>query len=274
LLILLYFFQIYYHKKTGYRCRSLVEIEEYEKHGAGKVKKDKEKSNNKTKNETKVFIPVNESLPPGKKFFEAKITENLSEGYTIETVIDEKSLRGILFLNKPNSLYSTAHTSRGKRTVGEIDSVVSNGILPNQLKTPKVLKQNQMENQEAFRGDNLESREHRTKSIAVLMSSNPVTANASYAHEVSANPELEAFETLNRNDEKHETPKSLIGNLKKYGANDVTSSKGEVQLNDQTKVRVISLVGKGQGQFKSNLTGKWILVENKDEDDPKVCLLN
>ena len=105
------------------------------------------------------------------------------------------------------------------------------------------------------------------------MSSNPVTANASYAHEVSANPEAEAA-ALNQNDEKHETPKSLIGNLKKYGANDVTSSKGEVQLNDQTKVRVISLVGKGQGQFKSNLTGKWILVENKDEDDPKVCLLN
>jgi len=42
--------------------------------------------------------------------FEAKVTENISEGYTIETVIDGKPLRGILFLNKPNSLYSAAHT--------------------------------------------------------------------------------------------------------------------------------------------------------------------
>jgi len=55
-------------------------------------------------------IPANQSLPPhGKKTFEAKVTENISEGYTIETVIDGKPLRGILFLNKQNSLHSSAH---------------------------------------------------------------------------------------------------------------------------------------------------------------------
>jgi len=43
--------------------------------------------------------------------FEAKVTENISEGYTIETVIDGKPLRGILFLNKPNTLYSAAQTT-------------------------------------------------------------------------------------------------------------------------------------------------------------------
>lgn len=71
-----------------------------------------------------------------------------------------------------------------KRTLSEIDSVVLNGIHSNQLKTPKVLKQNQMENQEAFYGDSSESHEHRTESIAVVMSSNPVTADASDTHKV------------------------------------------------------------------------------------------
>ncbi|KAH1201500.1 Rab9 effector protein with kelch motifs [Glycine max] len=187
--------------------------------------------------QSRLNIPVNQSLPPGKKMFEAKVTENISEGYTIETVIDGKPLRGILFLNKPISLYTDAHTCSRKRTVGEIDSVVSNGIHPNQFKTPKVVKQNQMENREASRGDSSESHEHRTESIAVLMSSNPMTANPSDTHKVSANPEAEAA-ALNQNDEKHETPKSLIGNLTNDGANDVTSSKGEVQTNDQTNMLI------------------------------------
>ncbi|XP_052723198.1 tip elongation aberrant protein 1 isoform X8 [Vigna angularis] len=188
--------------------------------------------------QSRLNIPVNQSLPPGKKMFEAKVTENISEGYTIETVIDGKPLRGILFLNKPNSLYSSAHTpSSRKRTLSEIDSVVLNGIHSNQLKTPKVLKQNQMENQEAFCGDSSESHEHRTESIAVVMSSNPVTADASDTHKVSANQEPEAA-ALNQNDEKHETPISLSENLKKDGANDVICSRDEVQTNDQTNVPI------------------------------------
>ncbi|BAT76508.1 hypothetical protein VIGAN_01452500 [Vigna angularis var. angularis] len=187
--------------------------------------------------QSRLNIPVNQSLPPGKKMFEAKVTENISEGYTIETVIDGKPLRGILFLNKPNSLYSSAHTPSRKRTLSEIDSVVLNGIHSNQLKTPKVLKQNQMENQEAFCGDSSESHEHRTESIAVVMSSNPVTADASDTHKVSANQEPEAA-ALNQNDEKHETPISLSENLKKDGANDVICSRDEVQTNDQTNVPI------------------------------------
>jgi len=55
--------------------------------------------------------------------------------------------------------------------------------------------------------------------------------------QVSANPEPEAA-ALNQNDEKHETPISLSGNLKKDDANDVTSSKDEVQTNDQTNMLI------------------------------------
>ncbi|XP_061364937.1 tip elongation aberrant protein 1-like [Gastrolobium bilobum] len=182
-------------------------------------------------------IPVNQSLPPGKKMFEAKVTENISEGYTIETVIDGKPLRGILFLNKPNSLHPAAHTSSRKRTAGEIDGVISNGIHPNKLKTPKVIKQNEMENRQVVPGDSTESHENRIEAVSALISSDRTTANASATHKVSANPEPEAA-FLNRNNENNETPKSLWGNLKNDGANEVISSKGEVQTNDQTNVPI------------------------------------
>uniref|UniRef100_A0A2C9UK58 Uncharacterized protein n=1 Tax=Manihot esculenta TaxID=3983 RepID=A0A2C9UK58_MANES len=40
-------------------------------------------------------------LHQGKKTFEAKVTESFAHGYTIETIIDGRPLRGILFANKP-----------------------------------------------------------------------------------------------------------------------------------------------------------------------------
>lgn len=38
----------------------------------------------------------------GKRAFQAKVTKNFSDGYTIETIIDGKPLRGVLFSNKPS----------------------------------------------------------------------------------------------------------------------------------------------------------------------------
>lgn len=40
--------------------------------------------------------------PPGKRTFQAKVTKSFTDGYTIETLIDGKLLRGVLFSNKPN----------------------------------------------------------------------------------------------------------------------------------------------------------------------------
>lgn len=47
---------------------------------------------------------INEyQTPYGKRTFQAKVTKSLAEGYTIETIIDGKQLRGVLFSNKPSS---------------------------------------------------------------------------------------------------------------------------------------------------------------------------
>jgi hypothetical protein len=47
-------------------------------------------------------IRLNEYQAPfGKKTFEATVTKSFADGYTIETFIDGKPLRGVLFPNKP-----------------------------------------------------------------------------------------------------------------------------------------------------------------------------
>lgn len=47
-------------------------------------------------------VHLNEcQIPSGKKTFEARVTKSFADGYTIETLIDGKPLRGVLFSNKP-----------------------------------------------------------------------------------------------------------------------------------------------------------------------------
>lgn len=54
-------------------------------------------------------FPLNQVLHQGKKTFRAKVTESFSHGYTIETIIDGKPLRGILFANAPSSVHVHNH---------------------------------------------------------------------------------------------------------------------------------------------------------------------
>nr|KYP49534.1 Rab9 effector protein with Kelch [Cajanus cajan] len=172
--------------------------------------------------------PVCQSLPPGKKIFQANVTERNSAGYRIETVIDGKPLHGILFLNKPHTLNPVTNTSSRKRASADIGSVVSNGINSNNLTTSKVLKQETIEDrQELQGGDSSESRERHKEADTTVISSTPTTAAESF--KVSVNQEPQAVSS-NRNEEENVTTKSLVENLKTDAPNDVASSKGEVQL--------------------------------------------
>ncbi|XP_011101963.1 RING finger protein B isoform X1 [Sesamum indicum] len=60
--------------------------------------------------------------PLGKRSFQAKVTKSFSDGYTIETIIDGKPLRGVLFSNKPSSINVGADTSNRK-----MEAMKSNG---------------------------------------------------------------------------------------------------------------------------------------------------
>ncbi|KAM7471228.1 hypothetical protein LguiA_009411 [Lonicera macranthoides] len=74
-------------------------------------------------------VYLNEYQTPlqGKKMFQANITKSMPDGYTIETVIDGKPLRGILFSNKPASFNSKADDdSVRKRANVDIGGAKSN----------------------------------------------------------------------------------------------------------------------------------------------------
>ncbi|PIN23839.1 Kelch repeat-containing protein [Handroanthus impetiginosus] len=52
--------------------------------------------------------------PFGKRTFQAKVTKSFPDGYTIETIIDGKPLRGVLFSNKQPSISTGADNSNRK----------------------------------------------------------------------------------------------------------------------------------------------------------------
>lgn len=63
-------------------------------------------------NADKQNFTSNQSLHPhGKKSFQAKVTESIPNGYTIETVIDGKPMRGILLSNRPVPAHFAHHST-------------------------------------------------------------------------------------------------------------------------------------------------------------------
>ncbi|XP_019451767.1 PREDICTED: tip elongation aberrant protein 1-like isoform X1 [Lupinus angustifolius] len=170
-------------------------------------------------------VPASQLMPPpGKKMFAAKVTKNISEGYAIETVIDGKPLRGILFHNKPISLHPSDLTPTRKRAADEDGSITPNGAHTDTSKSPKV---SEIQNRHAVHGDSSESHYHHH-----------TEAHASISHKISADREPEAGSSSQIDVEKYETPKSSGGNSNNDGANDVVNSASEVPANDQTNVPI------------------------------------
>ncbi|KAL2340655.1 hypothetical protein Fmac_008595 [Flemingia macrophylla] len=124
--------------------------------------------------------PVSQSLPPGKKMFQANVTERNPAGYAIEAVIDGKPLRGVLFSNKPFTLNPVTNTSSRKRTSGDIVSFVSDGVHLSNPTTSKVLKQETMEDRQELQGDTSESRECHKEADTTVISSTPTTVAKSF----------------------------------------------------------------------------------------------
>ncbi|KAL3748628.1 hypothetical protein ACJRO7_009804 [Eucalyptus globulus] len=71
--------------------------------------------------------PYNQSIPvQGKQIFEARLMEVFGDRCTIETIIDGKPLRGILFSSKPSTLPIT-FSSSSRRSDGDPSTVTKNG---------------------------------------------------------------------------------------------------------------------------------------------------
>ncbi|XP_024044023.1 kelch domain-containing protein 3 isoform X2 [Citrus clementina] len=115
---------------------------------------------------------------PRKKTFQAKVTESFPLGYTIETTIDGKPLRGILFANKPTSASTTNHNSSRKRAVGEIGGAMLNGDCNSNSKAFKALRQDGMDQEQVDGVQVKEFTSHEGAAAAAPDMKNPAHSDA------------------------------------------------------------------------------------------------
>ncbi|XVE54676.1 hypothetical protein DITRI_Ditri03aG0101200 [Diplodiscus trichospermus] len=142
-------------------------------------------------------FPLNEVMLQGNKRFQAKVTESFPHGYAIETVIDGKPLRGILFTNK-SSVHVANHNSSRKRTSVEVGGSVLNGDCSSESKSLRSMRQDFGHSKQA---DVLEkdSSFHETESPAPS-SRNPAPSDKSTHKDPAKQESLVAH--LNLNDDK------------------------------------------------------------------------
>ncbi|XP_011012262.1 PREDICTED: host cell factor-like [Populus euphratica] len=147
-------------------------------------------------------FPLNQTQHDhGKKTFQAKVTESLPHGYTIETIVDGKLLRGILFSNKRSSPQIVSHNNRRKRASAE-SGVVLNGGYNSKSKTSKTLNQDAVENIKPDNAHGMEStaQEPKMEAAAVPDLKNLAPYNVYLSHEVPPIAEPSAT-PLNLNDD-------------------------------------------------------------------------
>lgn len=75
--------------------------------------------------------------PHGKRTFQAKVTKNITNCYTIETVIDGKPLRGVLFSNNLGSKKAAADDLRRKRVAVDSGKKGFEHVMMDNAKSPE-----------------------------------------------------------------------------------------------------------------------------------------
>ncbi|XP_038880676.1 host cell factor 2 isoform X3 [Benincasa hispida] len=137
-------------------------------------------------------FPLNQSQHlQGKKSFQARVTESIPSGYTIETVIDGKPLRGILFSNRPIPTHFAHHSTVRKRTFGDIGRV-SNGDINIKSKTSRPIKKDEVDNRQED-GSNIKATTMHEAEMVVpstMLTKDPVSSDALLPSKVSSSPEL------------------------------------------------------------------------------------
>lgn len=144
----------------------------------------------------------------GKKTFEAKVTESFPNGYTIETVIDGKPLRGVLFSNRPSFFTLSTDNSSRQRGSGDSGDVTLNN---NQNRKPDAgpLKQVAEDHEQLYSvhaedhkqpdsvdGKESTSQESQTDAAASLLK-HPPTSDSTHFHEIGGNPNASADDGIN-----------------------------------------------------------------------------
>ncbi|XP_021615867.1 kelch domain-containing protein 3 isoform X2 [Manihot esculenta] len=141
-------------------------------------------------------------LHQGKKIFQAKVTESFPHGYTIETIIDGKPLRGILFANKPITTQMVNNNNTRKRVGGQIGSSMLNGDHNNKSKASRTLRQDALDHMQPDNalGKETATHEPKTEEAVTPDSKNLPSSDVSQICKAPANPES-SVAPLNLNDD-------------------------------------------------------------------------
>ncbi|CAI0453754.1 unnamed protein product [Linum tenue] len=145
----------------------------------------------------------------GKKTFQAKVTETFPHGYTIETIIDGKPLRGILFSNKQPS-HAGYHYDSRKRSADESGGVELNGSHVSKSKASRTTSQDAIDRFEAD-GTHKEATLQDPGAEATATASEKSLASSDVAQCQESSENLEPAVTRNLNaDMMSDTPNSAV----------------------------------------------------------------
>ncbi|KAF5730202.1 hypothetical protein HS088_TW20G00574 [Tripterygium wilfordii] len=165
-------------------------------------------------------LPLNQVHPlQGKKTFQAKVTESLPHGYTVETYIDGKPLRGILFANSPSSPDLANYNSSRKRA-GEFGGVVLNGDHSCKSKASRTLQLDSLKHKQIDsqlgKDSSLQEPKADASAAAQDLKNLAPSNNGSRLHQVPTRPESSVAPSLNLNEVRENATVSTTKVLKEH----------------------------------------------------------
>ncbi|XP_048135838.1 serine/threonine-protein phosphatase BSU1-like isoform X4 [Rhodamnia argentea] len=193
---------------------------------------------------TSTFQPVPLSIygqpgnVQGKKIFQARVTENLGDRYTIETVIDGKPLRGILFSNKPTTLpIPFSSSSSRKRTYGDSSTGMPNGDYNSESKASRGIQPESIDDGQAddVHGKEASSKEpHSEPPGPVPVSNVTQPSDGSDLEKVPAKQELSLQASINSKDDRMDEAPNLNLEVPKESASPSTKDSDVIsQIKDE-----------------------------------------
>ncbi|KAL6972482.1 hypothetical protein U1Q18_005193 [Sarracenia purpurea var. burkii] len=178
---------------------------------------------------------------PGKRAFQAKVTKCFPVGYTIETVIDGKLLRGVLFSNKLSFSGHTDDNSKRRKGCVEIDHVKLNDDQKSYSASARPIKQDNVNDRlaDSVHGKNMEAAAPPASAASPNMKSS-VPSDASRPHEVSGNLEVPMVADVNVEDNE---------------------TKGALKASTEVHKEIISSAAKDSVTTSPNLEGRALTGE-------------
>lgn len=173
---------------------------------------------------------INLIQPPphqGKRTFQARVTERISDGYTIETYIDGRPLRGILFSARQDYRHRTIPNSSRKRAARETGDVVQNGDHNSQTKISRVLNQDAADRRQAVNEKDSISHEPQVE-VAAVPTSKDKPYSDTQTHKVAVNHEALVTSSNLANEQSKNASKLNSEVLGEDGRNGASNGNGEI----------------------------------------------